>query len=122
MQLADHFRELVDSFSDLVTKHIKLARVELREDARAIGVDVGRLFAFVPLLVAGYIMLMVAAALFLTRHVAADVAFLLVAAVNLVPGGIGTAVVVRKLQARQVMNDTEAEIKTTAIVLMNEQK
>ena len=63
MQLADHFRELVDAFSDLIVKHVKLVRVELREDARLIGIEVGKILAFVPLLMVGYLILSVAVAL-----------------------------------------------------------
>lgn len=115
MQLADHFRELVDSFSELIGKHIKLARFELKEDAKAIGLEVGKILAFVPLLLVGYIMLAVAAGLFLHRYVAADVAFLIVAAFNLGLGGLGIFLAIKKLRARQVLDDTKAEIETTAL-------
>lgn len=117
MQLADHFRELVDAFSDLMGKHIKLARVELEEDARAVGGEVARIVAFLPLLFVGYIMLSVALGLFLNRYIAAELAFLSVAALNLGIGGVGTFLAVRKLRARRVMNDSEAELQTTAMAL-----
>ncbi len=121
MQLGDHFRELVDAFSDLIAKHIKLARVELREDAKAIGLEVGRILAFLPLLLVGYILFSVAAALFLHRYLAADLAFLLVAVFNLGVGGIGIFLAVKKLQARPVMDDTKAAFETTAIALRIEE-
>ena len=120
MQLADHFRELVDALSDLFAKHLKLARVELKEDVRAIGTNVGKIVAFVPLLLVGYGLLMVGAALFLHRFLPADVAFLIVAAVNLAVGGVGIVVALKKLQARQVMDDTKAEIESTAVALRTE--
>lgn len=120
MQLADHFRELVDAFSDLIAKHLKLARVELKEDAKAISVEVGKILAFVPLLMVGYILLAIAAGLFLNRYMAPDVAFLIVAAFNLAVGGLGIFLAVKKLQARQLMNDTRAEIETTALELRRE--
>ena len=117
MQLADHFRELVDAFSDLIVKHVKLVRVELREDARLIGIEVGKILAFVPLLMVGYLILSVAVALFLHRYMAADVAFLIVATFNLIVGGVGIFLAIKKLQARQLMNDTRAEIESTASAL-----
>ena len=120
MQLADHFRELVDAFSELIAKHIKLARVELKEDAKAIGLEVGKIVAFVPLLAVGYLLLAVALALFLNRYMAADLAFLAVGALNLALGGVGIFLATRKLQARQVMNDTVAEIESTAVALRSE--
>ncbi len=121
MELADHFRELVDAFSDLIGKHLKLARVELKEDAKAISVEVGKIVAFVPLLFVGYIMLAVAGGLYLHRFLPADVAFLIVAVFNLAVGGAGIYAAVKKLQARQVLNDTKAAIETTAIALRIEQ-
>ena len=120
MQLADHFRELVEALSDLIAKHLKLARVELKEDARAIGAQVGQLVAFAPLVVVGYLLLCVAAALFLNRYTAVDLAFLIVAGFNLIVGGVGIFLAVRKLKSRQVMNDTRAEIESTAIALSTE--
>jgi uncharacterized membrane protein YqjE len=122
MQLADHFRELVDAFSDLIAKHIKLARVELKDDAKAIGLEVGRILAFVPILLVGYIILAVAAGLFLNRYMAADIAFLIVAVFNLTVGGLGIFFAIKKLQARQVMNDTRAEIESTALALRTDRQ
>ncbi|MBS1150653.1 MAG: hypothetical protein H6Q89_2351 [Myxococcaceae bacterium] len=122
MQLADHFRELVDALSDLIARHLKLAQVELKEDVRAIGIDVGKLAAFVPLVLIGYLLLCVAAALFLNRYMGADLAFLLVGAFNLGVGGLGILLAVRKLKSRQVMNDTRAEIESTAIALSTERQ
>jgi len=121
MQLADQFRELVDSFSDLIGKHLKLARVELKEDATAVGMDLGKILAFVPLLLVGYLLLMVAAGLFLHRFLAADVAFPLIGAVNVVGGGLGIFLAVRKLQKRTLLNDTKEALETTAIALRIEQ-
>ena len=121
MQLADQFRELVDSFSDLIGKHLKLARVELKEDATAVGIDLGRLLAFAPLLLVGYLMLMVATGLFLHRFIAADVAFLIVGGVNLAGGGVGIAFAIKKLKQRALFNDTKEALETTAIALRIEQ-
>lgn len=117
MQLADHFRELVDSFSDLFAKHLKLARVELKEDAKAIGADVGKIAAFVPLIAVGYLLLMVALALFVARFTGPELGFLAVAVLNLAVGGAGIFLAVRNLQSRQVMNDTQAELHSTALAL-----
>ena len=120
MHLAENLKSVVDSISDLMVQHIKLARVELKEDARVIGIEVGKILAFVPLLMVGYLILGVAAALFLHRYMAADVAFLIVATFNLTVGGVGIFLAVKKLQARQVMNDTRAEIESTALALRTE--
>lgn len=120
MQLGHHFRELVDSFSGLILQHVTLARVELKEDARAIGAQIGRIAAFAPMLLVGYFFLNVSGALFLGRHVGFELAFLFVALANLAAGGLGIFFAVKALQGRQVMDDTEKELQATAIALRSE--
>jgi uncharacterized membrane protein YqjE len=120
MQLAEHLRALIDAFSELMAQHIKLARVELKEDAKKLGTQAGKIAAFTPLILVGYILLCVAASLFLTRFVPADAAFLIVAGINLVVGGVGIFLAVRKLRSTKVMDETKAELQTTAIALRSE--
>lgn len=120
MLLGDHFRDLVDAFSELISRHILLARVELKEDAKAIGVEVGRIVAFFPLLLVGYVLVAVAASLFLTRYFAPDVAFLAVGLFHLAVGAAGVSLALRKLQTRELMNDTAAELDTTVASLRTE--
>ncbi len=122
MHLAEHFRELVDSFSDLMSHHIKLARVELKEDATGLLKQVGKIAAFVPLLLVGYSLLCVALALFLRRFMGADAAFLLVAVGNIAAGAIGILLAARALKDRRVMDDTRAELQSTAIALRSERQ
>lgn len=122
MHLAEHVTELIDAFSELIAQHIKLAKVELKEDAKAIGIQVGKIAAFVPLLVIGLILLNIAGALFLRRFMAADLAFLVVALLNFAVGGLGIFLAVKALQGRRVMDGTKAELQSTAIVLRSERQ
>ena len=48
---------MADSFSRLVSQHLTLARMELAEDAKALGLDVARIVVFVPFLLVGYLFL-----------------------------------------------------------------
>lgn len=115
-------RELVDAFSELVAQHVRLARMELAQDARFVGVRVGLIAALAPLILVGYGFLCVALALALRRVMAADLAFLLVGVLNLLIGGVGIAIVGRQLGERKVMSATITELDTsTALVFPREE-
>ena len=120
MPMAEHLRAIIDALSELVAQHIKLARVELKEDARELGGQVAKIAAFVPLIVMGYALLCVALALFLRRFVPIDAAFLIVAASNLAGGGLGILLAVRRLKERKVLSGTRDELQATALVLRTE--
>lgn len=123
MALGIQLRELVDAFSELVAEHVRLARVELAEDARFIGLRLGLMAALAPLILVGYGFLCIALALALRRVMAADLAFLLVGFFNLLLAGVGIAVAGRQLGARKVMNATVAEFESSrAIVLPNREE
>jgi len=113
MALGTQLRELVDAFSELVAQHVRLARMELAEDARFVGVRVGVIAALAPLILVGYGFLCVALALALRRVMAADLAFLLVGLLNLIVGGVGIAIVGKQLGERKVMHATVAELDSS---------
>lgn len=115
--MTEHLRELVDSFSDLISRHVKLARVEVGQDARAIGVEVRRMLAYLPLLITGYIMLAVAAALLLHRVLPADLAFAIVATLSLGVGGYGVVSAEKRIESRDFMNDSKAEFGESVTAL-----
>lgn len=118
MALGTQVRELVDAFSELVAQHVRLARMELAEDARFVGIRVGLIAAFAPLLLVGYGFLCVALALALRRVMADELAFLLVGVLNLIIGGAGIAMAGRQLSERKVMTATIVELESsTAVVL-----
>jgi hypothetical protein len=123
MALGTQLRELVDAFSELVAQHLRLARMELAEDARFVGLRVGAIAALAPLILVGYGFLCVALALALRRVMAADLAFLLVGLLNLVIGGVGIAVVGKQLGERKVMQATVAELdSSTSLILPREEQ
>ncbi|MBL8922448.1 MAG: phage holin family protein [Myxococcaceae bacterium] len=121
MALGTQLREVVDGFSELTAQHIRLARVELAEDARFVGVRVGVIAALAPLILVGYGFLCVALALVLRRVMAIDLAFLLVGLVNLVGGVAGIVVAARQLGEKKVLTETLTELEeSTSIVLRKE--
>jgi uncharacterized membrane protein YqjE len=120
MALGTQLRDLVDSFSELIAQHLALARVELAEDAKFIGVRVGVIAALAPLIFVGYGFLCVALAFALQRVIAVDLSFLLVGLLNLVIGGVGIAMAVKQLQSRPVMGETLTQLDATTTLIRRE--
>lgn len=118
MALGSQLRDVVDGFSELTAHHIRLARVELAQDARFIGVRVGVIAALAPLILVGYGFLCVALALVLRRVMSADLAFALVGLVNLVGGIAGIVVAARQLDEKKVMHETLTELEETSSLVV----
>ena len=119
MALGTQVRELVDAFSELVAQHVRLARMELAQDARFVGLRVGLIAALAPLILVGYGFLCVALALALRHLMADELAFLLVGVLNLLIGGVGIAVVARQLSERKVMHSTLVELESSSAIVMH---
>lgn len=123
MALGNEVRDLVDALSELVTQHLRLAQLELKQDARFVGVRVGVIAIFAPLIVVGYGCLCIALALALRPFMGELLAFVVVGVLNLLIAGIGIAVAGRQLSNHKMMNATQLELQTsTAMVLPTRQE
>ncbi|WNG42314.1 phage holin family protein [Archangium minus] len=108
---------LTDGFSKLVTQHLTLARVELMEDARVMGMDVALIASFVPFVLVGYAFLCGALSVVLASWVGWAGALALVGAVNLVGGVLGIARVALRLKSHRVMDGTAQELERSVSAL-----
>ncbi|MBE2249239.1 MAG: phage holin family protein [Myxococcus sp.] len=117
MALGSQLRDVVDGLSELTAQHIRLARVELADDARFVGVRLAVIAALAPLILVGYGFLCVALALTLRRVMAADLAFLLVGLINLIAGVIGVVLAARQLKTREPMQVSMTELEATTAIL-----
>ena len=109
---------LADGLGKLVTEHLELAKVELVDDARELGLLVARLAVVVPFLLVGYSLLCAGIALVLTTWIPLYAALLILAVLNLVGGGVGLYTVVRKVQKKNVMDETLQELNRSVQTLM----
>ena len=114
MSTAEHLKTVIESFTALVEGHFRLFKLELAEDARVVGVQVGKIVAFVPLLLVGYALLCVALALLLQRWLPADAAFLIVGLLNVVGGALGIALAAKSLSRRPFLEGTRREVVATS--------
>lgn len=108
---------MADSFSRLVSQHITLARLELAEDAKAMGLDVARIVVFVPFVLVGYVFLCGALSVALAVWLGYAWALTAVGALNVVGGGLGIWRAVSRLQNRHMMDDTSQELSRSVAVL-----
>jgi len=117
MSTAQNLRAVIESFSDLLEGHIKLFKLELAEDARVVGVQVGKIVAFLPLIFVGYAFLCAALAMFLQRYLDAWLAYLAVGLLNVAAGGLGIALAARALSKKQMLVGTKREVAATTAAL-----
>ena len=118
MTMRGQLHELVDAFAKLVAQHVRLARMELSDDARFIGARVGVIAALAPLILVGYGFLCVALALTLRRVMAADLAFLLVGLLNLAVGVVGISRAAKQLSGRKVLDASMEEFEASRSMIV----
>src|SRR4051812_18440933 len=87
--IASSLSRMADGFSKLVTQHIALLKLELEHDARAVGGELGRVAAFVPFVLTGYLLLCGALAMVLARWMGVAGGLAVVGLANAVGGGVG---------------------------------
>ncbi len=115
--LAALVARLTEGFSKLVTQHLTLARVELIEDARSMGMDVALIAAFVPFILVGYSLLCGALVALLAPWLGWPGALALVGALNLIGGIVGVTRAAGRLKSLRVMDGTPAELNRSVTAL-----
>lgn len=111
------FARLGDGLGKVVSQHLALAQVELRDDARALALGVARLAFFLPLVIVGYGLLCTAVALAVSRWVGSAWGFALVGGVNALVGGIGAAISAKTLSRQSWLKSTRVEVGRTGTAL-----
>ena len=110
--------KLADGLGKLVTEHLELAKVELVADAKELGLLVARLAVVVPFLLVGYALLCAGIALALSTWIPLYAVLLILAVFNLLGGGLGLYTVVRKVQKKNVMDETLEELNRSVQTLV----
>ncbi|ADO71258.1 phage holin family protein [Stigmatella aurantiaca] len=108
---------MADGFSRLVSQHLTLARMEMAEDAKAMGKDVARIAAFVPFVLVGYVFVCGALAAVLAQWLGLAGGLVTVGIINLIAGGIGIRRALSRLQERRVMDDSAQELSRSVAAL-----
>jgi uncharacterized membrane protein YqjE len=109
--IADRLRETVEDLVELVTAQLRLTRMELQGDARAVGGRVARLAIYVPLLVLGYGFLAAAGAWALAARIGLPWALAAVGTIHVIAGGWGVARVARSFRQIRVLDRSHDELE-----------
>ena len=117
--MAELVVQLVADFSHLVAQHVALAKLELQNSARTVGLSVGQIAGFAPLILVGYAFLNAGLALALARWLPLAGAVALVGLINIVGGMVGIARAARRLR-RPVLDTSLRELEQTAHALVPE--
>jgi hypothetical protein len=110
-------RETASGFGQLVADHIRLARLEMTADAKSYVRGGGMLLVGGFILAVGYAMACIAAGLALSRVIGGPMAFLGLAVLHLIVGGIALGFITRRMKGAQLMQGTKEEVSRSISVL-----
>jgi hypothetical protein len=109
--IADRLRATAEDLVELVSAQVKLVRLELLGDARAVGRRLTRFAIYLPLLVLGYGFLAAAASWGLAHYLGVGWALALVGAVHVLVGSWGVVRAARSLGEVRVLERSGEEIE-----------
>jgi hypothetical protein len=112
--IAATLTQLADGIQKLITQHLTLARLEISQDARALGKVLARMAVFVPFVLVGYALLCGALAVLLSRAIPLDAALAVVGGVNAVAGAIGLYFAAQTLKGQELMDESRKALASTA--------
>jgi len=103
-------RETADALGRLTVQHLRLARLEIKADLRAMGLQAGLIAVLAALVTVGYGLTMAGLALMLGGGSAAAAPLLIIGLVHVVGAGTGILVAVARLRRLRLMNATADEV------------
>lgn len=109
-EIAERLRATAEDLMELVAAQVKLMRLELLDDARALARRLVRLVIFLPVAVVGYVLLVGAGVQALGTVIGLTWALLAVGSVHLVIGGWGLAHAARALREVKVLDRSRDEL------------
>ena len=109
---------IADGLGRLVSEHIALARMELKEDAAALAKALRLTVTFFALVLIGYVFLCSAlVAVLAAESMSLAAALAIVGGGNLLLGAIGASLTLRRFATRRVMRETFDQLDRSAAVL-----
>jgi len=109
-EIAERLRETAEDLMELVAAQVKLARLELVGDARALGTRLVRVAIFLPVAVLGYGFAAAGGAYALGTRIGFGWSFALVGVVHAVVGGFGLAHAARTFRQIKMLDRSREEL------------
>jgi hypothetical protein len=105
---------LAETIGKLVSDHLRLSRLELTDDAMAMGSRIGVIAGFSLVVVVGYALLCGAIATFAGAWITPAGGWLLMGGLNLIVGGVGLTVALARLKLPEHGGEMIDEVETQA--------
>ena len=104
-------RETADALGQLMVQHLRLARLEIKADLRAMGLQAGLIAVLAALATVGYGLTMAGLAIILDGGSPGGIPLLIIGVVHVVGAGVGILVTVFRIRRMRLMNATAGEVK-----------
>jgi len=102
-------RETADALGRLMVQHLRLARLEIKADLRAMGLQAGLIAVLAALATVGYGLTMTGLAIMLDGGAKGGIPLLVIGAIHVLGAGAGLLVTVVRLRRLRLMNATADE-------------
>lgn len=103
-------RETADALGRLTVQHLRLARLEIKSDLHAMGLQAGLIGVLAALATVGYGLTMAGLAVILGGGAPAGIPLLVVGTVHVVGAGAGILIAMSRLRRLRLMNATADEM------------
>jgi hypothetical protein len=103
-------RETADALGRLTVQHLRLARLEIKADLRAMGLQAGLIAVLAALGTVGYGLTMAGLALLLDGGLQGGIPLLVIGGVHVLGAGAGILLALARLRRLRLMNATAEEV------------
>jgi hypothetical protein len=103
-------RETADALGRLTVQHLRLARLEIKADLRAMGLQAARIAVLAALVVVGYGLAMAGLAVLVDGGSKGGLGLVVIGSVHVVGAGLGILITVARLRHLRLMNATAEEM------------
>jgi hypothetical protein len=110
-------RETADALGQLTVQHLRLARLEIKADLRAMGLRAALISVLAALATVGYGLTMAGLALILDGGSKGGIPLLIIGIFHVVGAGLGILITVLRLRRMRLMNATAAEVNESLVPL-----
>jgi hypothetical protein len=110
-------RETADALGELTVQHLRLARLEIKSDLRAMGLQAGLIAVLVALAIVGYGLTMAGLAIILGGGTAGGIPLLIIGIVHVVAAGVGILIAVARLRRVRLMDTSADEVNRSLVPL-----
>jgi uncharacterized membrane protein YqjE len=110
-------RDTADALAKLTLQHLRLARLEIRADLRAMGMQAGLLAVLAGLAIVGYGLTMAGLAVIIGGSLQKGMPLFLIGLAHVLAAGAGILIALARLRQWRPMNLTADEVNRTLIPL-----